>query len=272
MKAIFIPVMLLVALAGHSQLSFTVHFDFNKYELTRAARARLDSFVIAEKKDTVPKVILLNGHCDAIGSNTYNDVLSKKRVAVVKEYLTKNGLTNIGEGKGHGKREPLNQNRTEEERQINRRVEIGFVYTTSLPVPKELKDIIADSTITSGSNIILRNINFVGGMHQFLPEAEPMLNELVEAMRTYPNLIIRVEGHICCESGPQDGVDQETGLRNLSEARAQAVRDHLIENGIGANRVSYTGFGHSVPLFPYPEKNSEEMKLNRRVEIKIISK
>ncbi|NOT52597.1 MAG: OmpA family protein [Chitinophagaceae bacterium] len=272
MRSLLSAALLLITLAGHPQLSVTVHFDFNKYELTDAARARLDSFVIAEKQDSVAKVILLNGHCDAIGSNIYNDKLSKKRVSVVKEYLTKNGLANIGEEKGHGKREPLNRNRNEEERQLNRRVEISFVFTTSLPVPKVLKDILAGSAITSGSNIILRNINFVGGMHQFLPESQPMLEELLDAMKTYPDLVIRVEGHICCENGPQDGTDQETGIRNLSEARAKAVRDHLIENGIEATRVNYKGFGHSAPLFPYPEKSSEEMKLNRRVEIKIISK
>lgn len=273
MKIIFTTALLLLnTLAGHSQLSFTIHFDFNKYELTSTARTRLDSFLLAEKQDTVAKVILLNGHCDDIGPHTYNDILSKKRVAAVKDYLTKNGLTNIGEEKGHGKREPLNQNKTEEERELNRRVEISFVYSTSLPVPKELKDIIADSATIAGTNIVLRNINFVGGRHQLLPESQPMLDELLEVMRDNPALIIRVEGHICCEPTPDDGRDMETGLHNLSEARAKAVKDYLLDNGIAENRVTYKGFGHSTPLYPFPEKSEEEMKLNRRVEIKIISK
>ena len=107
-------------------------------------------------------------------------------------------------------------------------------------------------------------------MHQFLPEATPMLEELSEAMQTYPDLIIRIEGHICCQQYNGDGLDGETGINNLSEARAKAVVDYLVTNNIAANRISYKGFGHSTLLHPWPEKTEEERIQNRRVEIKII--
>jgi outer membrane protein OmpA-like peptidoglycan-associated protein len=266
-------------MAVYSQKNFTVYFDFNKYDLTPQAQSQLDSFMLAEKTTLSKMIIQLYGHCDAIGSATYNDKLSKQRVATVKKYLKKNGLDeqNIGDEIGYGKRQPLNENNTDEERQLNRRVEIRFIQVilsgmTRISGDISLKEKIADSTVTSGTNIVLRNINFVGGMHQFLPESEPMLNELLDAMRTYPKLVIRVEGHICCQQGNADGVDHETGIDNLSEARAKAVMDYLLLNGIESKRVSFEGFGHSVPIYPFPERSEEERTQNRRVEIRVLKK
>lgn len=276
MRYLLAAALLLFSIAGCSQSSFTVHFNFNKYQLTPVAKQQLDSFLLESKKWLSLWEVRLNGHCDAIGTDQYNIVLSKKRVATVKNYLLTHGVYPISfaEQRGYGETQPLNQNSTEEERRLNRRVEISFV---AVQLKKDsvigtLKEKIADSSVTIGTNIVLRNINFVGGMHHFLPESQPVLEELLDALKSTPALIIRVEGHICCQQGPGDGPDLETGLDNLSEARAKAVRDYLIENSIAENRVSYKGFGHSSPLYAFPEKTDEEMKLNRRVEIKIISK
>ena len=232
--------------------------------------------MLAEKGNLSAFIFHLNGYCDAIGPDEYNNKLSKKRVAAVKKYFLQNGIeaASIGDELGHGKKEPLNENKTEEERQLNRRVEISFfqVVITYAPGMLSLMERLADSTITTGTNIILHNINFLGGMHQFLPESEPMLEELLEAMQANPKLVIRVEGHICCQEFNGDGMDGETGINNLSEARAKAVMDYLLANGIEPKRVSYKGFGHSSPIYPFPEQSEEESMQNRRVEIKIISK
>ncbi|HEV7782019.1 MAG TPA: OmpA family protein [Chitinophagaceae bacterium] len=256
--------------------SFTIHFDFNKHELTPTAREQLDSFILAEKTGLGNLSIALSGHCDAIGSDEYNNKLSKRRVTVVKQYLLSKdiGAYQIGDEIGHGKKNPLNENKTEEERQLNRRVEVNFIriVRTYPPGTTSLIDKISDTSITTGSKIVLQNINFVGGRHQFLDESLPMLEELLDVMRTYPNLVIRVEGHICCQEGNIDGFDLETKMYNLSTARAKAVRDYLVRSGVHPDRVSYIGFGHSVPLHPYPERSEEEKTENRRVEIKIIQK
>lgn len=267
---------LILNIAVYSQNTFSVYFDFNKYNLTETSLSKVDSFLLAEKQKGSVIIIQLDGHCDAIGSDQYNNKLSKKRVAAVKKYFLQNGTDprNIGDETGHGEKEPLNENKTEEERQLNRRVEISFyeIVRTNPPGSESLIKILGDSTTTSGTNIILRNINFVGGMHQFLPESGPMLIELLEALKTFPKLVIRVEGHICCQPGSNDGTDLETGLENLSEARAKAVMDYLLANGIDSKRISYKGFGHSSPIYLFPEQSEFEKTQNRRVEIKIISK
>ncbi len=276
MKATILSIFLFCFSSGYAQSTFTVLFDFNKYTITSIAAAQLDSFLLKEKQSLSTLRLQLNGHCDAAGSDEYNNKLSYQRVAAVKNYLLSHGflVDNIGDEIGHGKKVSLNENKTAEERQLNRRVEISFNKTAVTDPPKAntLKEKIADSTTKAGTNIVLQSINFEGGRHRFLPEAMPALKELLATMQTYPKLVIRVEGHICCQENNVDGLDTETGLINLSEARAKAVRDYLVDNTIDPNRVSYKGFGHSSPIYPYPEKNEEERIKNRRVELRIVSK
>lgn len=272
MKVLFSLLLSVVALvAGAQSSSVFVHFAFDKYELSPATRATLDS--LTDVLDTADR-IELHGHCDAKGSNAYNDRLSARRVEAVRKYLLENGweTKDILVAAAHGENKPLASNNTDEQRSLNRRVEIRIIPARGSSEGKTLSQQLADSTVKAGSNIVLPNILFIGGTHRFLPESYDALEELLNAMRQYPKLVIRVEGHICCEEGPGDGLDIDTRLQNLSSARARAVMDYLVENNIAAERLSFFGFGHSQPIYPYPEKSEEERKLNRRVEIKIIRK
>jgi len=287
MKTIILYSLLLLSFNALAQTrdSFNVHFDFNKYDLTSEAKARLDQFIQEEQTTKNVTAIELDGHCDFIGNDAYNDNLSKQRVTAVKNYLLKNNFAeNIFTSvKGHGKREPLNSNATDEERLLNRRVEIIITKKSIVknevpaapkaPQPeKKLSEQIADTATKAGSNLVLKNINFVGARHQLLPESFPILIELLEAMKQNKNLKIEVQGHICCLPGNVDGVDEQTGTNNLSEERAKNIQQFLIKNGIEAERITYKGMGHSKPIYEYPEKTELEKTLNRRVEIKIISK
>lgn len=269
---LLIPVLLITAIASYPQLpgSVYVYFDFNRHELTTASRATLDS--LTDSLDIADR-IELHGHCDAKGSDIYNIRLSEKRVKAVENYLLSNGWEkkDIVIVQAHGKRRPLNDNATDEARRLNRRVEIRILKNPDL-TKTTLKQQLSDSLLKAGDNIVLQNIHFEGGMHRFLPSSQTALQELLDAMKTYPKLVIRVEGHICCQPGTGDGPDIETGLSNLSEARARAVMEYLVRNGINQQRVSFKGFGHSMPLHPYPENNDQERMENRRVEIKILKK
>ncbi|MEO6613490.1 MAG: OmpA family protein [Chitinophagaceae bacterium] len=273
MRVFLTGICFLLSTTLHSQNQFTLHFEFNKYTLTRSAQSQLDSFLLAGKEYLSTRDIKLNGHCDAIGSDQYNNKLAEKRVTTVKNYLLAHGVDrkNFTETIGHGKKEPLNENRTDQERLLNRRVEISFIQADA-GKNISLKEKIADSSVTSGTTIILRNINFEGGLAIFLMTSAPMLLELLDAMNSNPHLVIGVEGHICCQPDNRDGLDNNTGIQNLSEARAKAVKEYLVRNGIDEKRIEYKGFGHSNPIYPFPEKTEEEKIQNRRVELKIISK
>ncbi|MCX6319667.1 MAG: OmpA family protein [Bacteroidetes bacterium] len=140
------------------------------------------------------------------------------------------------------------------------------------PSNANLRKQINDTASKAGTNIVLKNLNFEGGRHYFLPESLPILEELLQVMKENPKLVIRVEGHVCCLDNSEDGMDIDLNQNNLSVTRAKAVRDYLIQNGISTSRVSYTGLAHTQPIYPYPEKTEEEQTANRRVEIRIIKK
>jgi outer membrane protein OmpA-like peptidoglycan-associated protein len=246
-----------------------VYFKTDSYALDEIAMARIDSLW---KTGGAGRTFSLAGYCDNRASDDHNNTLSLKRARSVFDYMMELGAKKetFSSIKGLGETQPINENKDETDWQQNRRVEILVLKNSE--TGNKLKDQVADTTTIVGTNIILRNINFQGGMHHFLPASMPALIELLEVMHNFPRLSIQVEGHICCEPGNEDGVDMETGIRNLSEARAKAVRDYLIQNGIDPKRITYRGFGHSAPIHPYPESSEEEMVENRRVEIKIVSK
>ncbi len=260
----------------------SVYFSFDKADLTEAASSALNQFLQTYKNGAVYTPLELRGHCDAMGSDAYNDDLSNRRVASVLRYLQQQGVPDsvISLSKGYGERVPVSDNQTAEGRQLNRRVEV--IWRTpdlsSVPPPaNQPKDTIpvltqeTIKTIKEGQTLRLRNINFHGGSHRFLPEAQPALNELLTVMKDNPTLVIEIQGHICCLPGSTDGFDYDASDYNLSYNRARAVYDFLNKNGIDANRMTYRGFAGRVPLV-YPEYTEEDRTTNRRVEIKIIQR
>ncbi|MFS8159679.1 MAG: OmpA family protein, partial [Candidatus Roizmanbacteria bacterium] len=57
----------------------------------------------------------------------------------------------------------------------------------------------------------------------------------------------------------------------LSTARAKAVQEYLISQGIAESRLHYKGYGKHDPLIPYDKYNRDARLKNQRVEIKILS-
>ena len=259
-----------------------VYFPFDSATLTPAARAALDSFVAVYKEGTATGGIALFGHCDSLGSYEYNEALSQRRVSAVQAYLQQKGLAPeaVAQARGYGERQPLTANRTPDERQRNRRVEVVWpraaAATQAPPAPP--RDSVpaftrqAIDTVKEGTTLRLRNINFYGGRHTFLPQSMPALEELLRVMQAYPTLEIQIQGHICCLFGAEhDGLDYDAGDMNLSVNRARAVYDYLVENGIDQKRMTYRGFAATQPLV-YPEYDEADRTANRRVEVKIVKK
>lgn len=263
--------------------TLSVYFPFDRAELTAAATSTIDQFIQNYKNGRGYAQLEVRGHCDAIGSDNYNDQLSERRVTTVLQYLQRQGIPDsvIRFSRGFGEREPRSDNSTATGRQQNRRVDIIWQTpaTSALPPPQPIKpkDTIPEltqetiKTVQEGQILRLRNINFYGGSHRFLPEAEPALQELLAVMKNNPALVIEIQGHICCLPGERDGFDYDSNDWNLSLNRARAVYEFLYRNGIDARRMSYKGFAGRVPLV-YPEQTEEDRTTNRRVEIKIIKR
>lgn len=84
-------------------------FAFNKATLTAAAKANLDSTVIA-KLGSCAKVnaVIVTGHTDRLGSQAYNQKLSEKRAEAVRAYLVSKGVKPDSiDTMGAGKTQPI---------------------------------------------------------------------------------------------------------------------------------------------------------------------
>ena len=99
-------------------------FDFNKYEIKPDFYPHLDE-IVTVLKENPDLVIEIQGHTDNVGSTQYNKKLSENRAKAVKKYLIKKGISNqrlIAVGFGFSR--PRTNNRSEEGRALNRRVEL----------------------------------------------------------------------------------------------------------------------------------------------------
>jgi outer membrane protein OmpA-like peptidoglycan-associated protein len=101
-----------------------VQFEFNSDVLKTSSFQSLDQAAAQMKIDPTAKFIL-NGHSSAEGSPEHNMSLSVDRANSVKSYLVNAGVSASSfEVKGFGATQPLMKNDTEEDRAINRRVEV----------------------------------------------------------------------------------------------------------------------------------------------------
>lgn len=82
-------------------------FDFDKAVLRPEGKASLDQ-VVAKSQELKLEVILAVGHTDRIGRDAYNQTLSEKRAAAVKEYLVAKGIEpNRIYTEGKGRTQPV---------------------------------------------------------------------------------------------------------------------------------------------------------------------
>src|SRR5258706_318403 len=106
-----------------------VLFDFDKALLKPEGKAKLDELA-GRMKGLALEVVIGVGHADSIGSDAYNQQLSVRRAAAVKDYLVSKGVeANRLYTEGKGEKEPLASNKTAEGRARNRRVEIEVIGT-----------------------------------------------------------------------------------------------------------------------------------------------
>ncbi|MCB0795445.1 MAG: OmpA family protein [Flavobacteriales bacterium] len=114
-----------------------------------------------------------------------------------------------------------------------------------------------------GKSIRLDNIQFDFDKAILKKESEEELGRIVDLMTDYPFMRIKISAHT-----DDQGSDEYN--RKLSEARAKAVVDHLVEHKVEAERLTWSGSGETAPL----ADNSTEAgrALNRRVEFTVLER
>ena len=106
-----------------------------------------------------------------------------------------------------------------------------------------------------------RTILFDSGKSTFKKQTYPTLQSITAILKEYPYSRFLVEGHT-----DSDGSNEMN--QTLSENRAAAVKNYLIENGIASDRLKSTGFGETKPIAT--NKTAKGKAMNRRTEISLI--
>ena len=256
-----------------AQGEFSFYFDLGKDLPTLSSIQDFKKWQADNKSVLVERIY---SYADSTGNIQNNLDLSVRRAKVVEQLLKDNGISFMDETdvKGLGEITSGTKDR-------NRKVTI--YYTTGRIITQAVKDVKKPTTtkaseaitftprtiltteiITSkkGDKLLLKNLNFYGGTATVTTESKPLLEELAQILKDNLSLKIDIQGHICC----QRREDAElTSLR-----RAKAVYYYLIKKGISKTRLSAQGMAGKHPIYSIPEKNEDEQRANRRVEIEII--
>lgn len=104
-----------------------VFFDFDKWDLRPESFVELNRVVELLKQN--PSIVIeMSAHTDSYGSDDYNFRLSDERARSVMQYILSQGIAASRiSSKGYGETKPVAANDTDENRQLNRRVEFEIV-------------------------------------------------------------------------------------------------------------------------------------------------
>lgn len=109
-----------------------------------------------------------------------------------------------------------------------------------------------------GTVLTLGDVLFEVNQADLKPGALHNLYPLVTFLKENPERQIMIEGHT-------DSTGAETYNRDLSQRRAESVRDFLLQNGIEAERIAAQGYGEAYPVASNDTQSGRQQ--NRRVEI-----
>ncbi|REG97882.1 OmpA family protein [Flavobacterium aquicola] len=124
------------------------------------------------------------------------------------------------------------------------------------------KDVIKDK-----DRLIIKTdpIYFDYNMWYIRKESKKILNRVVELMNKYPEMVVEIGSHT-------DNRGNAKFNENLSQKRADATRNYILEQGIPKDRIQAKGYGESVPIvkcIPDDSCDEEQHELNRRSEFVI---
>jgi OmpA-OmpF porin, OOP family len=110
--------------AGSVAVLTNLFFPSAKYDLEKRSQTELNKLINFMRQNKEIK-IEITGHTDDVGSDAANMILSEKRAKAVVDYLTSHGISGSRiRHKGYGETKPVKPNTSEENRQLNRRIEM----------------------------------------------------------------------------------------------------------------------------------------------------
>ena len=121
--------------------------------------------------------------------------------------------------------------------------------------------------ITVGSKIVLNNIFFDFDKATLRQTSNVELKNIIRFLNKYPKIVVEISGYTDSKGTPEYNL-------KLSDERASAVVNYLINKGIAKDRMIAKGYGESSPAALNEHTDGSDSpngrQLNRRVELKII--
>ena len=123
---------------------------------------------------------------------------------------------------------------------------------------QQLNSILATRDSARGLVANMSDVLFRSGSFDLLPGARERLAKVSGIVLAYPTLHVAIEGHT-------DSIGSDDYNQQLSERRAQAVRDYFVQQGINSAAVEARGYGKTEPIAT--NDTPEGRQQNRRVEL-----
>ncbi|WP_298397440.1 OmpA family protein [Flavobacterium sp.] len=262
----FLPLLFFGFVSAQEEAVFSVYFEFDKFSLDEKQAKDVVNF-IKNTDSTRIESIQIFGYTDDIGKEAYNFKLSTNRATTIQSKLTENGVKNkiivTIEGKGRILIDDDIVDNLPEKRSKNRRVDVvlNLKELPKLVLPGFYNMIQKNHVI--GDHIYLENILFDKGSSHLTTKAKSELDKVALLCLRYKNIEFEIQGHVCCTPPNQkEAIDKDTKKRQLSTNRAQSVFKYLAFRRVPKNRMTFKGYGNTVPLGKEPE-------YDRRVELVI---
>lgn len=137
--------------------------------------------------------------------------------------------------------------------------DVSVVCLDAMPTPE-----LEFSKVPNVDDVVcLWEVYFATGESEVLQQSYNELTKLKELLEQNPDMKIELRGH----TDNQGTVEYN---QKLSEERAKSVVDYLVSRGIDRRRLSWAGFGKSLPITS--NTTPEGRRKNRRVEYKVLSR
>lgn len=244
----------------------SVYFEFDKFSLDEKQAKEVVDF-IKNTDSTRIESIQIFGYTDDIGKDDYNFKLSTNRATTIQRKILENGIKSkiivTIEGKGRILIDDDIVDNLPEKRSKNRRVDVvlNLKELPKLVLPGFYNMIQKNHVI--GDHIYLENILFEKGSSRLMTKAKTELDKVALLCLRYKNIEFEIQGHVCCTPPNQkEAIDKDTKKRQLSVNRAQSVYKYLVFRRVPKNRMTFKGYGNTIPLGKEPE-------YDRRVELVI---
>ena len=262
----YLPLLVFGFMHAQEEAVKSVYFEFDKFNLDEKQAKEVIDF-IKNTDSTRIESIQIFGYTDDIGKEAYNFKLSTNRANTIQTKLTQSGIKSkiivTIEGKGRILIDDDIVDNLPEKRSKNRRVDVvlNLKELPKLVLPGFYNMIQKNHVV--GDHIYLENILFEKGSSHLTTKAKTELDKVALLCLRYKNIEFEIQGHVCCTPPNQrEAIDKDTKKRQLSTNRAQSVYKYLVFRRVPKDRMTFKGYGNTVPLGKEPE-------YDRRVELVI---